>query len=522
MCLPEPPIRCDGISITVTEADVRKSFRGVNPRKASGPDGIPGRVLKTCADQLAGVFTDIFNLSLLRSEVPTCFKRASIIPVPKKSKVTCLNDYRPVALTPVVMKCFERLIMAQINSYLDKNLDPLQFAYRHNRSTVDAISLALHSALDHLDNKNSYVRLLFIDYSSAFNTIIPSKLVTKLAELGLCASLCNWILDFLIHRPQSVRIGGNVSDLITISTGAPQGCMLSPLLYSLYTHDCVAGHSANSIIKFADDTTVVGRITDGDESEYRREIDQLSKWCQHNNLALNTSKTKELIVDFGRGRMGTHSPVYINGSMVERVKSFKFLGVHISEDLSWSENTDAIIKKAHQRLYFLRRLRRVGMSRRTLSNFYRCTVESMLTGCIVAWFGNLSAQERKRLQKVVNTAQSIIGSDLPSIKGIYRSRYLKKAGSIIKDPHHPGYTLVSLLPSGRRYRSLKTATTRFKNSNFPTAIRLLMIINNPLSVICTLSIYSFMCVFTYIIVVNAYYVLVCYAKKDFHCPVRDT
>ena len=178
------PIRCDGISVSVTEADVRKSFRGVNPRKAPGPDGIPGRVLKTCADQLAGVFTDIFNLSLLRSEVPTCFKRASIIPVPKKSKVTCLNDYRPVALTPVVMKCFERLIMAQINSYLDKNLDPLQFAYRHNRSTVDAISLALHSALDHLDNKNSYVRLLFIDYSSAFNTIIPSKLVTKLAELG--------------------------------------------------------------------------------------------------------------------------------------------------------------------------------------------------------------------------------------------------------------------------------------------------------------------------------------------------
>ncbi|XP_055517489.1 uncharacterized protein LOC129712782 isoform X2 [Leucoraja erinacea] len=159
--------------------------------------------------------------------------------------------------------------------------------------------------------------------------------------------------------------------------------------------------------------------------------------------------------------MGTHSPVYINRSMMERVKSFKFLGMHISEDLSWSENIDAIIKKTHQRLRFLRRLRRVALSRRTLSNFYRYTVESMLTSCIVAWFGNLSAQEWKRLQKVVNTAQSIIGSDLPSIEGIYRSSCLKKAGSIIKDPHHPGHTLISPLPSGRRYRSLKTAKTRW-------------------------------------------------------------
>ena len=74
------------------------------------------------------------------------------------------------------------------------------------------------------------------------------------------------------------------------------------MLYSLYAHDCVAGHSANSIIKFADDTTVVGRITDGDESEYRSEVDQLTKWCQHNHLALNISKTKELIGDYGRGR----------------------------------------------------------------------------------------------------------------------------------------------------------------------------------------------------------------------------
>ncbi|CDQ63293.1 unnamed protein product [Oncorhynchus mykiss] len=135
-----------------------------------------------CADQLAGVFRDIFNQSLSQSAVPTCFKRATIVPVPKKAK---LNDYRPVALTSIIMKCFERLVKDHITSTLPDILDPLQFAYRPNRSTDDAISTTLHTALTHLDKRNTYVRMLFIDYSSAFNTIVPSKLVIKFETLGL-------------------------------------------------------------------------------------------------------------------------------------------------------------------------------------------------------------------------------------------------------------------------------------------------------------------------------------------------
>ncbi|XP_072372170.1 uncharacterized protein [Scyliorhinus torazame] len=182
--------------------EVRSAFLKVNPRKATGPDGTPGRALRACADQLAEMFGDIFNLSLLHSKVPTCFNKTTIIPVPKKNQATCLNDYRPLALTSVVMKCFERLVMKRITSILLERLDPLQFAYHRNRSTADAISLALHPSLEHLDNKNSYIRLLFIDYSSAFNTIIPAKLISKLQNLGLGSPLCNWILDFLTHRPQ--------------------------------------------------------------------------------------------------------------------------------------------------------------------------------------------------------------------------------------------------------------------------------------------------------------------------------
>ena len=128
--------------------------------KAAGPDGIPSHILRACADQLAGVFMDIFNCSLSQSDVPTCFKMATIVPVPKKAKITKLNDYCPVALTSVIMKCFERLVKDHITSTLPVTQDPLQFAYRPNIFTDDAITIALHTALSHLDKRNIYVRML--------------------------------------------------------------------------------------------------------------------------------------------------------------------------------------------------------------------------------------------------------------------------------------------------------------------------------------------------------------------------
>ncbi len=198
-------------------ADVTRSFKRVNIRKAVGPDGIPGRVLKACAFQLAGVFTDIFNLSLSLSVVPSCFKKSIIVPIPKKNKITCLNDWRPVALTPIFSKCFEKLVREHICSVLPASLDPLQFAYRSNRSTDDAIVFTLHTALSHLENKNTYVRMLFVDYSSAFNTIVPATLVAKLQTLGLNRSLCSWILDFLTGRSQVVRMGNNTSSPLILN-----------------------------------------------------------------------------------------------------------------------------------------------------------------------------------------------------------------------------------------------------------------------------------------------------------------
>ncbi len=453
--------RSENHVITVSEDKVRRALKGVNIRKAAGPDGITGRVLRSCADQLAGLFTSIFNESLATSVVPTSFKKSIIIPVPKNNKPSCLNDYRPVALTSIVMKVFERLVKSHISSSIPVTLDPLQFAYRSNRSTDDAISHILHSSLTHIDSSNgNYARLLFIDYSSAFNTIVPTKLTNKLTGLGLNTSLCDWIQDFLTGRPQVVKVGQFTSNSITLNVGAPQGCVLSPLLYSLYTHDCVSSHSSTSIIKFADDTVVLGLISNNDETAYLDEVERLASWCQDNCLFLNVSKTKELIVDFRKKHLLPYTPLMISGTPVERVSSFKYL--------TWTTHIQTQVKKARQRMYHLRQLRKFRVSPTILKTFYSGTIESVLTPCISVWYGNSSSQDCKALQRVVRLAERISGSALPSLQDIYIKRCSSKAVKIIKDSNHPGNCLFTLLPSGKRFRSLMAKTERL----LPQAIRL--------------------------------------------------
>ena len=137
-------------------------------------------------------------------------------------------------------------------------LDQFQFAYRNNRSVDDAVAIGLFYVLKHLDSPNTYARIPFLDFSSAFNTIFPSKLFDKIQSLGVPQSMSLWILDFLLNWPQVVKVGDNLSSSVTLSTGTPQGCVLSPMLYSLFTHDCLSCYVRTKILKFADDTIVIG------------------------------------------------------------------------------------------------------------------------------------------------------------------------------------------------------------------------------------------------------------------------
>ncbi len=157
--------------------------------------------------------------------------------------------------------------------------------------------------------------------------------------------------------------------------------MFSPHCFSLYTNDCTSKDPSVKLLKFADDTTVIGLIQDGDESAYRQEVEQLAVWCSHNNLELNMLKTVEMIVDFRRNPPAL-LPLIIMDSTVAAVESFKFLGTTISQDLKWDTHIDS----AQQRLYFLRQLKKFNLPQVQMTVLLSCyRVGSVLLYNCLVW-----------------------------------------------------------------------------------------------------------------------------------------
>lgn len=204
---------------------------------------------------------------------------------------------------------------------------------------------------------------------------------------------------------------------------------------------------------------------------YLEEVDILSTQCHNTNLSLNVTKTNEMIIDYGRKQMRNYSPLMINGATVEKVSNFKYPGVNFTEDLSWTTHTNSLVIKACQCLYHLKCLARVKVSHRMLTAFNAGAVESLLTGDIITWFRGAMAQNGKALSRVVGSVEKAIWTSLPCITDIYTQRCRTRARYTVKDFHHPGQGLFSVIPPGKCYRILRTNTERFRRIFYSRSIR---------------------------------------------------
>ena len=295
-------------------------------------------------------------------------------------------------------------------------------------------------------------------------------MIQTLLGLDVPKDLCLWILDFLTDRKQMVRVDSSLSSLRTLNTGAPQGCVLSPVLFILYTNSFCASEAGCHILKYADDTVVLGAISDSDEYGYRQEICNVIEWCAENHLVLNASKTKEIVFDF-RQRPLCQYPVFINSESVELVDQYKYLGVIIDDKLRWEENTDKLYKKGQQRLYYLRKLKYFHMDTELLRLFYTSIVQSAITFGIVCWWSCLSVKNKIKLNRVKRAAERLTGLELDKLEGLHLTRSLAKMKEIMKGDNSLSDKVV-WLRSGRRLQTVMCRTSRFRNSFLPCAIRL--------------------------------------------------
>ncbi|TWW71601.1 RNA-directed DNA polymerase from mobile element jockey [Takifugu flavidus] len=471
---PSPPPTPPCSSLSLTPHQVRKALKKNRARKATGPDSISSRLLKSCADQLCGIFSHMFNLSLRLGRVPQLWKTCCIVPVPKTPHPKELNSYRPVALTSHLMKTLERLILDHLRPLVSSFMDPLQFAYQPSIGVDDAVIYLLHTSLTHLEKAGSTVRIMFFDFSSAFNTIQPRLLGDKLEVAGVDHHLTTWILDYLTQRPQFVRVKGSQSDRLLCSTGVPQGTVLAPFLFTLYTADFSYSTSSCHLQMFSDDSAAVDLITDGDDTEYRELIQGFVDWSLRNNLQINAGKIKELVVDFRRRNNPPPAPVNILGTDVDVVESYKYLGVHLNNNLDWTHNTDALVKKGNSRLFLLRRLRSFGVQGPLLRTFYDSVVGSAIFYGIVCWSSSITDRDRKRMDRLVRRASYVLGCPLDSVEVVGNGRMMAKLSSMLNNTSHPLQDTLTALGSSFSERLLhpRCVKERYRRSFLPAAVRL--------------------------------------------------
>ena len=248
---------------------------------------------------------------------------------------------------------------------------------------------------------------------------------------------------------------------------------MSPTLFSIYTNEVTCSDAILTLIKFADDMALVARLKDDDSlARYFVQVQELNSWFEDSFLKLNVTKTKEIIFDRRRNQPALTS-VTIGGEGVEQVQHFKYLGTVIDSKLSFQENSDLICKKAHQRMYLLRKLRNFGVSGPVLESVYRSLIESILTFNIIVWFGLLTVKEKSRLMRIVKTCGKIVGVPQRQLSDLCDKAMEKKAKSIMCDCSHPLSQYFELLPSGRRLKQPVAKKNAFSKSFIPSAVSML-------------------------------------------------
>ena len=259
-----------------------------------------------------------------------------------------------------------------------------------------------------------------------------------------------------------------------MNTGAPQGCVMSPVLFILYTNNLSWNSNNVCMIKYADDTVILGMIENDDNTEYLSCIEFANNWCEANFLDLNVQKTKEVIWDF-RTNSVMKDAVRINGMEVEITSMYKYLGLILDNQLSFKDHVESQLKKSRKRMYCIRCLKNIRVEPEIIAHFYNATIPPTLMYASSSFYGLLTKYLNNDLNRPHTICHRMLGSvsNLVCNDEVYERKMKSLTSKILKCDDHPLSSYFVLMPSGRRYRFPSVRTNRFKFSFVPCAIRLL-------------------------------------------------
>ena len=421
--------KCEFTLQPVHPDQVLAIINNLSNSNAFGLDQVDTSTLKLVKTEILPAVTHIMNLSIISRKFPTSWKKSKVIPLHKKGDLLDPKNYRPVAIVPILSKILEKVIFLQMIGYLNENnlLHPNHHAYRAHHNTTTALIQMYDTWLEAAE-AGTMAGVCLLDMSAAFDVVDHGLLIKKLALYGFQEDFLRWTESYLSSRFQCVSIEGSLSRLQAVQVGVPQGSILGPLFYTLFTNELpevihdnslqpdqfppyqISAPACCSICCYADDTTLTATESDHaaltDKLSAKYEI--VSDFMLNNRLKLNDDKTHLLVFSTSQARIRTQScdlvQIKTPSEMIKQSFSEKLLGCWVQNDFKWSDyirdNSESLVRALTIRLAAVTKISKVASfkDRRMIADGI---FTSKLTYLISVW-GGCGAGMMRTLQIIQN------------------------------------------------------------------------------------------------------------------------
>lgn len=398
---------------------IRKLLKNINVNKSAGPDEIPGRVLKNCASSLAYPLALIFKTSYNTGQIPNDWKFANVVPVHKKGSKVSVENYRPISLTSLVMKIFEKIIRDELMIKCSHKLNSNQHGFLPSKSCTTQM-IIFNESIALAMNEGYRVDVVYFDFQKAFDSVNHDIILDKLKkQFNINGTLLKFLVNYLDNRKQCVLIGGTTSKPIVVRSGVPQGSILGPLLFVLFINDMVEVVSKDTkIALYADDTKIWRKISCWKDHEIlQHDINALYKWSVENKMKFHPGKCKVLPIGLKNTLDGDQIfpfnifYYHLNGIDLQFCDSEKDLGVLVTNTFSWNSQVSALYTKASSMLGLLKRNLHFVKCPKQKRAFYLAIVRSQFEHCVQIWRPTCKSNITK-LERIQKRAVKWILSEL--------------------------------------------------------------------------------------------------------------
>ena len=403
------PAPCPTFQFQPTTSDEIESIvKKINTKKSSMIKNIPTSIFKTTFLLQPDILTFLINKCIIENDIPSSWKRATIKPIKKVNNSTSVNDLRPISLLPIPTKIIEKILVKQCIKHLTthKLLDINQFGFQKNKSTISTIA-EFTDDIHHATEKNQFTLTAFIDLSKAFDRLDHNILLHKLKFFGFGENCIKFFKNYLTDRTQVTLNNKIYSNTLKVTHGLPQGSNVGPLMFLLYINDISSSIHQCKFKLFADDTAIYcsDEKIENCVKKLNDDLKCIVSWCSANNMQINAKKTKIML--YGKRNMlrkvkNINLDVKVEDCILARVKTYKYLGVHLDEFLTYNKHINQVIRNANHKLYLLKRVRQY-LTEKTSIMVYKSYILPLLEYGSVLYMAS-NKNHLARLQVIQNHA----------------------------------------------------------------------------------------------------------------------